>query len=625
MSFFDGQPDTNILPTAADGITAGPQTGFAANFQAAAADAYHVRSAFAAQEDMANLEQTQLDALYKATGTRLQPVFPGAYYNPNDDYTGKASPYQQDIMHVMAGDDTVNDQMRQEYKDTAQAQIAKYDQLAQQHGLLTYEQMFKQVQQNAQQTEATAEDVSQRSTFAGEVGGFLGGAAGSMTQRDPINLATLALGGVGKTFIARVASQIGLNGLAQAAELLTGSADTQKLLLGKGPTAGEEAMQIAAAGLGAGALHVGGEAIGAGYRALVGRFGAAAPDIASAALAKEADEAIGKSPYGDSRVAQGLHTSETIDTLRRDRPLNQAPDWTHPEYAVSSLTNRNSDQLFSGTSQPLRNLFDDLPKGINAGKTNGVLTDLTSRIDETSGAAKQLDDQITARTSSDAYDPGAAKRTQAQLTDLNARIADTTDKRTLGQLNRDKVQLEVALTRAEAVNSDLKAMIAKRDGINQVGDALRLQRAQTVADAVKGKPGIRKSAVASTLLDGDPVRQDEVATRPAPSTSDAIEQQISKPAPEPTPESAPKPRIITPEPPKQIEGQPAPKALPPPGEKGSGEMVEVGQRSGAIDMDTMIPFGRDADGNVEMHSVRDILKDLQSHDDLYKAMTECMI
>ena len=192
-------------------------------------------------------------------------------------------------------------------------------------------------------------------------------------------------------------------------------------------------------------------------------------------------------------------------------------------------------------------------------------------------------------------------------------------------MNRDKAQLEVALARADAVNSDLKAMIAKRDGINQVGDALRLQRAQTVADVVKGKPGINKSAVASTLLDGDQVRANTVANTPPASTADAIEQQISKPAPEPTPESAPKPRIIVPEQPKQIEGQPAPKLLPPPGEKGSGEMIEVGQRSGAIDMDTMIPFGRDADGNVEMHSVRDILKDLDSHDNLYKAMTECMI
>lgn len=623
MSFFDGQPDQNIIPTAADGVTAGPQTGFTANLMAAASDAYHARSAFAAQEDMSNLEQKQLDALFKATGTRLQPVFPGAFY----PLTSKTGPYQQDFMHVMAGDDTVNDQMRQEYGQTAQAQIQKYDELAQQHGLLTYDQMFKQVQQSAQQTAANAEDVGQRATFAGEVGGFIGGAAGSMTPRDPINLATLALGGIGKSFITRVASQVGLNSLAQAGELLTGSADTQKLLLGKGPTPTEEAEQIALAGLGAGAIHIGGEAVGAGYRALVARFGAAAPDIASAALAKEADEAIGKSPYGDSRVAQGLHTSEVIDTLRRgDAPLNMPGlNWDQPEYAVSSLANRNSDHLFTGTSEPLANLFDKLPKGINAGKTNGALADLTSRIDESGGAAKQLDDQIAARTNTDSYDPGALKRIPVQLDDINSRIANTTDKRTLGQLNYDKAQLELALTRAEKVNSDLKAMVAQRDGINQAGDALRLQRARMVADVVQGKSGVRKSVVTSRLVSGDPVRQGEVAARPAPSTSDAIEQEISKPAAQPTTEAGPKPRIIVPEQPKQIEGQPPQKLLPPPGEKGSGELVEVGQRSGAIDMDTMIPFGRDADGNVQMQSVRDILKDLQSHDDLVKAMNECLI
>lgn len=628
MSYWDGQPDQNITPTAADGITAGPQTGFMANFHAAFSDAYHVHSALAAQEDMSNLEQQNLDALYKATGTRLPPVFPGAFYGPQD----ASGPFQQDIMHVFAGD--VGDygaanaaQMQKEYRDTAQAQIEKYDTLAQQHGLPTYEQMFKQVQQNAQASEADAQDVGSRATTTGWLGGIAGGVAGSMfPNRDPINFATLALGGAGKSILARTAAQVGMNSVAAAGELLSGGADTQKLLTGQAPTAGEEAAQIGLAGAGAGLLHLGGEAVGAGFRAVARRFGAAAPDLTSAALAKEAEDAIGPSPYGDSRVAQGLHTGEVLDALRRDTPLNmRSLMQDQPEFAISSLAGRNSDSLFTGTSQPLRNLFDDLPKGVNAGRTNQALSDITGRIDANTQAAKQLDDQIAARTGADDYDPGAAKRTQAQLTALNQQIADTTDARKLGQLNRDKAQLEVALSRAEAVNNDLKAMIGQRDGINQAGDAMRLQRAQIVADAVKGKPGIRKSAVASTLLDGDRVRATDVASSRPPSVADAIEQEISKPAPEPTPESAPKPRIIVPEQPKQVEGQPEPKLLPPPGEKGSGEMVEVGQRSGAIDMDTFIPWGKDADGNQVMRTPRDILKELDSHDALYRAMTECMI
>lgn len=53
-------------------------------------------------------------------------------------------------------------------------------------------------------------------------------------------------------------------------------------------------------------------------------------------------------------------------------------------------------------------------------------------------------------------------------------------------------------------------------------------------------------------------------------------------------------------------------------------MVELGQHSGATDKDTMIPFALDEDGNIRMQSIRDILAELKSHDDLYKAMTECM-
>lgn len=42
-------------------------------------------------------------------------------------------------------------------------------------------------------------------------------------------------------------------------------------------------------------------------------------------------------------------------------------------------------------------------------------------------------------------------------------------------------------------------------------------------------------------------------------------------------------------------------------------------------MDTVIPFGRDEDGDVEMRSIRDILADLKSHDDLMQAMNECLL
>lgn len=42
-------------------------------------------------------------------------------------------------------------------------------------------------------------------------------------------------------------------------------------------------------------------------------------------------------------------------------------------------------------------------------------------------------------------------------------------------------------------------------------------------------------------------------------------------------------------------------------------------------MDTKIPFGRDEDGNVTMQSIRDVLADLKSHDDLVQAMNECFL
>ncbi|TGP59542.1 MULTISPECIES: hypothetical protein [unclassified Mesorhizobium] len=584
---------------------------------AAVSDMYHAHSAFAAQQDMSNLEQTQLDALYKATGTRLPAVFPGAFYPPSS----ATGPYQQDFMHYIAGDDTVNDTMRQEYRTKAEAQIVKYDELAQQHGLLTYEQMFKQVQLNARQKEADALDVAGRATDMGVVGDIAGSVVGSMTPRDPINMATLALGGAGKTILARVGAQIGMNSVAEAGELISGSADTQRLLLGKDAlTPEDEAVQIAAAGLGAGVLHLGGEGAAAGLRAIAKRFGAAAPDIASAALAHEAGEAIGPSPYGTSRIAEGTHTGQVLDALRRDTPLNlPGLASSPPSLSPAALASRESDELFGGTSAPLSRLLDRLPNGVDASavaNTNRQLAELTARIGETGKAAAELDTQIQARQES-AIPADEIFRKRAKLADLNAQIADTTDKRSLGQLSRDKAQAETALASGEAANANLQALVARRQDIGNAADTLRLQRSKIVADFANGAGAKKSTALGSVDSGLGPVGQ----TR-SPSPSDAIERELAKASAG----DGPKVRIIPPEPPKAVAEGAAPQPTrPPAGQFGSGEMIELGQRSGAIDMDTVIPFGRDADGNVETRSIRDILAELKSHDDLVQAMNECLI
>lgn len=634
MGLFDGQPDYNALPTAADGVSAGPQTGFMANFMAAVSEQYNARSATGAQSAMSTLEQDQLDKLYKLTGTRMSAVFPGAFYLPGVD---KSGPYQQDIMHVMAGDTAdygpaTAARMQQEYAQAAQKQIEQYDALAQQHGLLTYEQMFKQVQANAQQAVANSQEVQSRETGMGWLGAVVGDVRGSLTLRDPLNLATLAIGGVGKTFIARVAGQIGMNGLARAAELMNGSADTQKLLLGKGPTPEEEAIDIATAGLGAGVLHVGGEAAVTGLRALTRTFGRATPDVAAAALAHEADQAIGPSPYGTSRAAQGAHTGQVLDALQRDTPF-ELPGLASPPPALSpaALVGRESDQLFAGTSTPLANLFDKLPgDAAKIASANRMLSDLTARIGEMDKATAALDAQITARQAS-AVPAEDIFRNRAKVADLTTQIAGETDQRTLGQLNRDKAQAETALASGEAANANLQALADQRQSIGGMTDDLRLQRSRIVADLANGN-GARKSA-ALGRVDPGLGTVSQASQTPTPSTADAIEREVDEAKARgfaPPEGTGPKMRILPPEPPKPVAEGAAPQqqqqpARAPAGQPGSGEMVELGQRSGAVDMDTMIPWGKDEDGNVQMASIRNILADLKSHDDLVQAMTECLL
>lgn len=126
----------------------------------------------------------------------------------------------------------------------------------------SFAQVLDEVIKMQQEVEARSNEVSERGSIVGQ---FIGAAAGSFTPRDPIALATLPVGGFGRTVAARVASEMviagGVVGATEAAFVqpnreLAGLPERSLL------------WDVGAAAVGAGVLRGGFEAIGAGVRRL---------------------------------------------------------------------------------------------------------------------------------------------------------------------------------------------------------------------------------------------------------------------------------------------------------------------------------------------------------------------
>jgi hypothetical protein len=668
MTFMTGDPEDDFaIPAGTEG-SAGPRTGFLQNFEAAYTEQAHVNSALGAAEDMSNLEQQQLDKLYSLTGERLSPLFPGAW--SSGDLS--ASP-QFAIMHNLNGDQL--DAEQRAFVAAAQDQIQHYDKLAATHGLLTYDQMFKQVQQNAQQDVGNAASVGDRSTAMGWLGGALGSAAGSLTYRDPVNLASLALGGPGKTMIARVIADMGIQGLSHMVDLLTGAAENQQLLTGKAPTFGEELEQSAETGIGAGVFRAGGEAIAHGFGAIARRFGAKAPDITAGAVAQEAEHAIGPSPYGPSRVAEGMHTADVLDALARDVPLNQRPvagRLVDPavggdKFPMAPLASPAADALFTDTAKPLANLFDSVPATPEMDRANAALSDITAEIAKADADATAARDTFATANGGRTIEEeqrrlvSAFEENRAAQTALNAKgqhvflsrginealgleprtVSPTEDAffATVGVLSNlhhlghvvdpEFAEAESKLVRERgALEADwarLRTALEKQEGAAAAASYMRLVRARMVDAIAEAIPNAPRSAGVQALLDRAGVGSDSLRPIDRPvsssSTSDEIERMLDQARREPA-AAAPRARII------------------PAIEPDTPDMMDIGWRSGPVNLDTPIAVGVLNDwetsetpapfeefGRVR-HKYRTLRQIIQEHADddaLIKAMNECLI
>lgn len=164
-----------------------------------------------------------------------------------------------------------------------EAQDNRFNELKQKFPQIkTRQEVFAELQKKSQELNALRSDMGDRSTTGGWWGGFLGAMMGSFSERDPLNLASLGVGGFGRSLAAKVLTEAGMNSAVELADQALGVTENKRIL-GVPQTWEQVALDVAAAGVGAGIIR-GGVELGAPIAKQVGKTAADYTKMSSSEL-----------------------------------------------------------------------------------------------------------------------------------------------------------------------------------------------------------------------------------------------------------------------------------------------------------------------------------------------------
>jgi hypothetical protein len=161
----------------------------------------------------------------------------GAYLDAARLYAGDV-PDSQDITGRLAERDKRLEELRRQFPNA---------------GIRTYREMFDDVRTKAQEAERRLSRTP--FTFGGYLGEFAGGAAGSLAPTtDPLNAATIGVGGIGRTALTRIATEGGAQAGIETINQFTGVQENRQLM-GLEYGLSQAALQVATTGLGGAMLR----------------------------------------------------------------------------------------------------------------------------------------------------------------------------------------------------------------------------------------------------------------------------------------------------------------------------------------------------------------------------------
>lgn len=258
MSFFNEQ-NRDEMSVAPEAAATGKRVGFLESFAVGWEEQVRGAAVYGIQEAMRSVEDRQLQAMREA-GIEDVPALSSAaedfwqnIINPGNEYMDAARFYEDGGDPSIAGQLSDFDKRIETLRET-------YPDL----GLKTSREMWDEVRSTAQEYEQRAS--TDRRDLFGQIGAFAGGSLGALNPNtDPLNFATLGVGGVGKTVIGRIAGQAGAQGLIEGVNQITGVQE-QRRLLGLDYGVGDAVSRVAGAAVGGAAIQGVGEVVGFGLR-----------------------------------------------------------------------------------------------------------------------------------------------------------------------------------------------------------------------------------------------------------------------------------------------------------------------------------------------------------------------
>lgn len=252
MSFFD---DSHVTDVGLEGY-GGPATGAWDFFKQSVEEQFRVNSQQALHEEIRNRWLENLELYQSRTGRVLEQPdseMSDGYLRYLDQIEGKESSWlDQFDLAAKAG------AKRLELADLTIRQLGDPN-------IKSFSDIVQEVYAMQRETEETSARMAARAGVGATVAGFAGSAIGSFSPRDPINLATLPIGGGGRTIATRIATEMLVGGAVTAAT------DVVAVLPNRERAGLEERsllFDVAAGAVGAGVLRGAFEGISAGVRAL---------------------------------------------------------------------------------------------------------------------------------------------------------------------------------------------------------------------------------------------------------------------------------------------------------------------------------------------------------------------
>lgn len=323
--------------------------------------------------------------------------------------------------------------------------------------------IFDNVVSAGQKAEQSANDMR-----GGAVGEFIGGAVASMNpMTDPLNFATMGVGGFGRTAAARIGTEMGAQTVIEGFNQVTGVQD-QREAMGLSNGWGDAVSRVGATAIGAGVLQGAGEVIVAGASAAGRRWFKSTPD--DPAPAYEIPKTVQRTPEMQATAEANLRRAMSeINPLTRT-PEGRARATQDLDFIKSRMEAWDGEAPMNikppqGDTAMSRAAEGFLPPTIKA-EPNASVDIRARQIDaKTFDVFDRLaDEKVALRSQLDLIRPDTAPL-HKQVDDLNDRIDAVKNKveRNLSSHSRRTPATEARLKKMEQERDELLAQVKGKD------------------------------------------------------------------------------------------------------------------------------------------------------------------